>query len=122
MASLSGTFEPRQPLSLRTVSREKQSGALNGNSKGEASAAGGGNVNGNDKVDGDVVILDHPFLLLRQTAIAVEDRPFSLEKSADLPASEVLDLIELELNGRDAEVQELKAMAFSRERAEGVAA
>merc|ERR1711974_374684 len=55
-------------------------------------------------------------------ADSLEEQPFSLEGSGKAPVLETLDVIELELNGRDTEIQELKAMPFNRERAEGVAA
>lgn len=44
------------------------------------------------------------------------------ELDAAAMAAEVLEVAELEINGRDAEVTELKQMTFSRERVEGVAA
>merc|ERR1712129_180763 len=81
-------------------------------------------INGDDKqVDGESSdLLEHPFLLLRRATAAMQEQPFCLDKSGQPPLSEILDDIELELNGRDEEVQELKAMAFTRVRAEGVAA
>lgn len=44
------------------------------------------------------------------------------ELDAAAAAAEILDVAELEINGREAEVTELKQMTFSRERVEGVAA
>merc|ERR1711865_147911 len=63
----------------------------------------------------------HPSLLL-EPAVGIPDERFCLEKSAESTDGEVLDMIELDLNSRDTEIQDLKAMAFNRERAEGVAA
>lgn len=47
--------------------------------------------------------------------------PFSEEADpADLPPEELIDLVDLELSGRDGEVADLKQTTFSRERQQGV--
>jgi hypothetical protein len=124
LAPLSGNFEPRQTLALRTASRDKQPESANGVVKEatEAETEKAPDSNTQQANGSGSSILEHPFLLLQQTASAVESRPFSSESSAESLVAEALDLIELELTGRDTEIQELKAMPFNRERAEGVSA
>lgn len=58
-----------------------------------------------------------------QEALAGARQPFALDGAApDSELSETLELCELELTARDAEVSELKQAPFSRERQSGVAA
>lgn len=59
----------------------------------------------------------------RPQALAGARQPFALDGAApDSELSETLELCELELTARDAEVSELKQAPFSRERQSGVAA
>merc|ERR1712014_157436 len=80
------------------------------------------NPNDSDQTqDTKTVMLDHPFLLL-EPAVGAIDRPFSADVPEQAPPAEIFDVVELELNGRDAEISEVKGMPFNRERAEAVEA
>merc|ERR1712039_1105977 len=46
--------------------------------------------------------------------------PFALEDAPELSSSELLDLVEIEINGCDADIVALKEQTFSRERQAGV--
>jgi len=110
LASLSGGCEPRKSLAVFHAAKEHF------DAEGDAAI-----VKTSNQVGGASVHVDHPFLLLGVGSGAA-DKPFSLEEPKEAPASEVIDIIELELNVRDVEIQELRAMAFNRERAQGVSA
>jgi len=56
------------------------------------------------------------------SSVPADSRPFLLEEAEEPSASEELELLGLDLDVREAEVQELKQQVFSRERQEGVAA
>lgn len=105
-APLSGEQRPRKRLTVRIPARPET--AANGAAGGEASGS-------------------HPFLLLEPAPADILGRALELEPpaaGADAAAdsAEVVNLAELEIDGRDEEVAALKSLAFSRERAVGVQA
>lgn len=68
---------------------------------------------------------NHPFLLVEPEPAANKSTsdPFSLDEMSELAlCTEELEVAELEINGCDAEIAELKPKAFTRERQAGVAA
>eukprot|EP00930_Biecheleria_cincta_P085350 TRINITY_DN74745_c0_g1_i1.p1 TRINITY_DN74745_c0_g1~~TRINITY_DN74745_c0_g1_i1.p1 ORF type:complete len:444 (-),score=114.79 TRINITY_DN74745_c0_g1_i1:28-1359(-) len=75
------------------------------------------------KVEQDDVCRPHPFLSLEARTASGSREAFSEDpESADakLPAEEILELADVELEGRDVEVADLKHATFSRERQAGV--
>mmetsp|Transcript_46888 Transcript_46888/g.121398 ORF Transcript_46888/g.121398 Transcript_46888/m.121398 type:complete len:478 (+) Transcript_46888:52-1485(+) len=116
LAPLSGEPKPRVQLALRaTPSPEAmeaagpQGAAVKPEGDGSMAAAVG--LGGARR--------PHPVLLLEEPQEAQGAVPFACDKPE---AKEDLDCIALELDGRDLEIQELRALSFSRERQNGVMA
>jgi len=140
LAPLSGGFGPRLPLSLRVVGpggaqaastgakAEMAGSGVSAASAAEAAgeAAAGDAEDGkpeitNGKAKGGHAVIEHGFLLVESMATEMSNQPFALEASSPSSTAEVLEMAEVQINGRDAEITEMKGMPFNRERAEGVA-
>merc|ERR1719282_424951 len=63
----------------------------------------------------------YPFLL-EPVKDCMDTEPFAWEEPGEPSAMEKLDVVELEINGRDVEITDLKQEPFSRERQQGVVA
>lgn len=142
LAPLSGGFGPRLPLTMRIVGPSTQSGgpgvvqvssssAENGSAAGTAADATGNGKEEDEKADaplsngsskGAHAVIEHGFLLVEPVSAEGHSQPFSLEAVSRASVAEELEIAELAINGRDAEIAEMKGMPFNRERAEGVAA
>jgi len=104
LAPLVGGLSPQQPVALRVV----------GPKPADAVA-----------LPEDEPMIKHPFLLVEPAPAnlpgGVNSQPFALETAQDTSGTtEELEVAELEINCRDAEVAELKGMSFNRERQKGV--
>lgn len=95
LAPLCGSSKPRQPLALKGVGLEL------GQPKPQV-----GNC--------------HPLVSLEPVEPTSELKPFAWDEERQDNVSDQLDVDELDVTSRDAELAELKDMAFSRERQSGV--